>query len=60
MILEIVINMDSDAFNRHGSSKELELSLIFSQIRVEVGGYGRDSGTCKDSNGNTVGSFTVT
>lgn len=58
-ILNITIDMDNDAFGVSSEERGDELRPILNHVTLLVtNGY--DAGTLADSNGNTVGSWSIT
>ncbi len=62
MTFVLTITLDNDAFGVSSRARGRELARVLKELAlsVETGGvYCPDDGRCRDSNGNTVGEWTV-
>lgn len=56
MSVKIEFETDNDAFCPHAG---FEINRILNKIRDDVAAFGPHEGTIKDSNGNTIGRYSM-
>ena len=59
MTFTLTLDMSNDAFGSTSASRAVELSLILGDVRRDLQNGQRD-GRCRDTNGNTVGTWEIT